>query len=228
MQYIADLIKAYVCMKEKTMIEISSVLEVVNYLEGIKAIIFDLDDTLYGEKEYVRSGYREIAKVLPQIKDVEERLWQLFEEGKPAIDELLEKENIKDISVKQRCLDAYRLQEPDIHFYAGVKEMFLDLKEQGYLLGIITDGRPEGQWAKIEALKLNELVDHIIVTDELGGIEFRKPNPAAFELMAQNMNVSYACMCYVGDNIRKDFVAPEKLGMRSIWFQNTNGLYYKK
>ena len=33
-------------------------------------------------------------------------------------------------------------------------------------------------------------------------------------------------MCYVGDNIKKDFVAPEELGMRCIWFRNRDGLYY--
>ena len=40
------------------MLEISDILEVRKHIEGLKAVIFDLDDTLYSEKEYVRSGYR--------------------------------------------------------------------------------------------------------------------------------------------------------------------------
>lgn len=36
-------------------------------MSGLKAIIFDLDDTLYREKSYVRSGYRKIAKLFPQL-----------------------------------------------------------------------------------------------------------------------------------------------------------------
>ncbi len=44
------------------MIQINKITEVQNYLDGLEAVIFDLDDTLYGEKEYVRSGYREVAK----------------------------------------------------------------------------------------------------------------------------------------------------------------------
>ena len=90
-------------------------------------------------------------------------------------------------------------------------------------MGIITDGRPEGQYAKIRALGLN--VDELIITDELGGIEFRKPNEMAFRLMKMKMDVPYEKMVYIGDNIKKDFIAPKKLGMRSIWFKNPDGLY---
>ena len=121
----------------------------------------------------------------------------------------------------------YRYQIPDIHLYAGVKELLRELKGQGFLLGIITDGRPEGQRAKIKALDLEGMVDHIIVTDELGGAEFRKPNPLAFETMKEKLDVEYSEMCYVGDNINKDFIAPQKLGMRSIWFKNPDGLYVR-
>lgn len=60
------------------MIQISEITEVQNYLDGLEAVIFDLDDTLYSEKEYVRSGYREVAKVLPQIQNAEEKLWSFL------------------------------------------------------------------------------------------------------------------------------------------------------
>ena len=207
------------------MIEIYNVLEVKSHIEGLKAIIFDMDDTLYGEKEYVRSGYQQIAKVLPQVEHAAEKLWRLFEEKKPAIDMLLSEEGIDSDELKQLCLKTYRFQEPEIHLYPGVKELLAELKEQGYLLGVITDGRPEGQRAKIKALGLEKLVDHLIVTDEFGGAEFRKPNPLAFETMKEKMGVEYSQMCYVGDNIKKDFIAPENLGMRCIWFKNNDGLY---
>ena len=75
------------------MIVISDILEVKKHVEGLKAVIFDLDDTLYSEKEYVRSGYHKIAAVIPQVDNAAEKLWTLFEEKKPAIDELLKQEN---------------------------------------------------------------------------------------------------------------------------------------
>lgn len=207
------------------MIEITSITEVKNHLQGLKAIIFDLDDTLYGEKEYVRSGYRAIANFIPKVERMEEKLWCAFEQKKSAIDEVLTAEGIYTEELKQKCLSIYRLHEPNIHFYEGAKELLVQLRADGYMLGIITDGRPEGQRAKIKSLGIDELVDSVIVTDELGGVEYRKPNTKAFLKMKELFDVPFGEMCYVGDNISKDFIAPQKLGISSIWFRNTNGLY---
>lgn len=207
------------------MIEISDILEVKNHIEGLKAVVFDLDDTLYSEKEYVRSGYAKIAAVIPEVENAEKKLWLLFEEKKPAIDELLKKENIQSEEVKKACLRAYRHQVPDIHLYKGVVEMLVEFRKKGLKIGIITDGRPEGQRAKLQVLGLESMVDEIIVTDEFGGPEFRKPNSKAFQVMREKLDVSYDEMCYVGDNTKKDFIAPKELGMRSIWFKNPDGLY---
>lgn len=207
------------------MIEICTILEIEKQIDGLKVVLLDLDDTLYSEKEYLHSGYREIAKVLPQIEDAFEKLCKLFEEGKPAVDELLKSEGIYSESLKQKCLYAYRYHKPDIHLYSGVREMLLRLKESVFL-GLITDGRPEGQRAKIASLELEPIFDRMIITDELGSIAYRKPSLRAFEMMAKYFGTSYSQMCYVGDNIRKDFIAPEHLGIRSIWFKNESGLYF--
>ncbi len=207
------------------MIEMQNVTEVMQHLDGLKAVIFDLDDTLYGEKEYVRSGYCAVARLLPQVEDAEQKLWDAFENKKSAIDEVLISEGIFTEELKKKCLETYRFHQPDIHLYRGVMEMLVALRKQRFLLGIITDGRTEGQRAKIKALGLEQYIDHIIITDELGGIEYRKPNEKAFVLMKEYFRMEYSAMCYVGDNIRKDFIAPDKLGIKSIWFRNTDGLY---
>jgi len=207
------------------MIEITSITEVSNHLQGLKAVIFDLDDTLYSEKEYVRSGYRAIAAILPQVERMEEKLWQAFEKKKSAIDEVLRAEGLYTEELKQQCISVYRFHQPDIHFYEGAKELLVQLRADGYKLGIITDGRPEGQRAKIKSLRLDEFVDYIIVTDELGGVEYRKPNNRAFVIMKEQFGVNYTEMCYVGDNIFKDFIAPEKLGMKSFYIKNVHGIY---
>ena len=209
------------------MIELTALPQIKEHLDGLKAIIFDMDDTLYGEKEYVRSGYRAIAKTMPEIENMEEKLWKAFEEKKSAIDEVLMQEGVYSEEVKQKCLTTYRFQEPEITLYEGVEELLVWLKEKGYKLGIITDGRPEGQRAKIKALGLEAMVDYIIVTDELGGIEYRKPNKAAFVKMQEVLGVAFEEMCYIGDNKKKDFIAPEMLQMKAFWFRNQDGLYYE-
>lgn len=207
------------------MIEIQNILEAEQYVHNLDAVVFDMDDTLYSEKEYVKSGYEKIAEALPQVEHAAEKLWELFEQKQPAIDVLLKNENIDLPEVKEKCLRIYRYQEPQIHLYPGVKEMLERMRKKGIKLGLITDGRPEGQRAKIKALGLETLFDQLIITDELGGVEFRKPNSLAFEKMRERFGIQYSQMCYVGDNIAKDFIAPQKLGMQSIWFKNKEGIY---
>lgn len=207
------------------MIELYEITEVMNNIDGLSVIVFDLDDTLYSEKEYVRNGYKEIAKIVPQVIDAERKLWHAFEKNKPAIDVVLKNEGIYSEALKERCLNIYRNHEPSIHLYAGVADMLEEIHKSGLDIGIITDGRPEGQRAKIKALGLNELVDHIIVTDELGGVEYRKPNKTAFVKMQEIFGMPFEKMCYIGDNIKKDFIAPKILGMKCIWIRNKDGLY---
>ena len=207
-----------------SLIIIKNILDVVNCINGMKAIIFDLDDTLYGEKEYIHSGYRKIADSFPQVKDCEVKLWKLFEDKKAVIDEFLIREDLFTAKNKETSLRIYRFQKPDIHLYPGVYDMLVQLGKS-YKLGLITDGRPEGQNAKIDALGIRDLFDEIIITDELGGTEYRKPNANAYHIMSEKLGEKFNEMCYVGDNVSKDFIAPEKLGMRGIWFQNSDGLY---
>ncbi|MBQ8291220.1 MAG: HAD-IA family hydrolase [Clostridia bacterium] len=208
------------------MITVSRITDVEKYLNGIDGVIFDLDDTLYSEKQYVKSGYRKIAAAFPQIEAMEEKLWACFLNRQKAIDTVLENEGIYTIENVVRCVEIYRFQAPEIDLYEGVREMLLRIKASGKKLGMITDGRSEGQRAKIEALRLAPLFDEIIVTDELGGIEFRKPCEKAFILLAERLGVSLENSVYIGDNPNKDFIAPEKLGMKSVWFQNADGIYY--
>ncbi len=185
----------------------------------IKGVIFDLDDTLYSEKEYVRSGYKAVSDYLGG--GYEDKLWNYFKVGKPAIDGLLKEIGRED--EMDKVISIYRSHKPDIHLYPGVSEMIGDLKVKGIKVGIITDGRPEGQRNKIEALGLD--VDDVIITDELGGSQFRKPCDIAFRIMATKWKLPYEDIAYVGDNLAKDFQAPQQLGMMSVYFQNGDGLY---
>ena len=78
-------------------------------------------------------------------------MWSVFEDGGKAIDEVLEKHKL--LERKQEALQIYRFQEPNISLYPGVFEMLTRIANKKKV-GIITDGRPEGQHAKIRALNL--------------------------------------------------------------------------
>lgn len=72
------------------MITINNILEVESYLNQVDGVVFDLDDTLYSEKNYVRSGYRKIAQNYPDIENAEEKLWNSFLKGEKAIDKVFD------------------------------------------------------------------------------------------------------------------------------------------
>ena len=148
----------------------------------IKGVIFDLDDTLYPEKEYVKSGFRKVAEFLGDER-LEAKLWEYFESGRLAIDACLKE--VSRETEKEECLRIYRTHQPDIHLYKGVTEQIEGLKKRGIQVGILTDGRPEGQRNKIAALGLDKLISDIIITDELGGERFRKPCDIGFRILAQ-------------------------------------------
>ena len=205
---------------------INNLQELRYFIKNFRLIIFDLDDTLYNEIEYVRSGFHEIGKLFPQYNDVEELLWRYYIKGMAPIDTFLLNRNIYTPFLKQKCLEVYRMHNPQINLDPCTKQILIELRNKGYYLGIITDGRPDGQRKKIRALRLNTLVDRIIVTDALGGEKWRKPNPISFIKMVKGFDLQFQEGCYIGDNINKDFFAPQILGMGSIWFKNKKGIYY--
>lgn len=188
----------------------------------IRGVIFDLDDTLYSEKEYVKSGFKAVSDYLGG--NYEERLWELFEKKKNAISELLKE--IDKEEQEKTCIDIYREHKPDIHLYTGVEDTIKELKGKGIKIGIITDGRPNGQRNKLDALNLWGIVDDVIITDELGGIQFRKPCDIAFRIITRKWRIDASEIVYVADNLEKDFQAPRQLGMSTILYNNIEGLYH--
>jgi len=215
----------------------------------VKGIVFDMDDTLYPEVMYVKSGYKQVAQWIKEnyaglvadfeVSDLETKLWSYFEMHKPAIDELVgevfgNKEAFIDLdgkpidkdALKAKLLRVYREQKPQIAPYEGVISFLQDIKSRGIKIGMITDGRVDGQNAKIEALGIRDLFDDIIITDELGGTQFRKPCDISFRIMQNRWRIPYEQIVYVGDNLSKDFIAPKQLGMQSIYVCNTEGIYY--
>ena len=204
------------------MITVTSILECEKYLEDIDAVIFDLDDTLYSEKNYVRSGYSAVSKAFPKVKDMDIKLWNAFENKLPAIDYVLSEAGI--FEYKAQALDIYRNHIPDISLYEGVEELLQRLSKCKRL-GMITDGRPEGQKAKITALNIGQYFERVIITDELGGVQFRKPDKHSFIMMQKAFNVPFDRIVYIGDNLSKDFIAPRSLGMKVVHFNNPDGLY---
>ena len=177
----------------------------------VKAVIFDLDDTLISEKEYIKSGYRHIAEVIGQRFNINKDqvyidLFQLFRESPHNVfNRLYEKYHIE--YSKEMIIDLvneYRGHFPDVQYYDDVMQCLNELKVLGIKIGIITDGYAQAQRQKLKAVEADMYFDEIIVTDELGR-DYWKPHPKAFEIIKERFGVSFDEMIYVGDNPGKDF-----------------------
>ena len=175
------------------MMTISSVLEVENFANKYSVVIFDLDDTLYLEIDYVKSGFKAISDYLKDISIYYELLDAFRMYDKP-LDYVLEKHNL--INLKDECLTIYRNHLPNIALDNDIYMMLVHLKKNNKLC-LITDGRSTTQRNKISALKIDKIFDLIIVTDELGGLEFRKPCTKAFEIAQRFFSVGYKQMVYI-------------------------------
>lgn len=183
----------------------------------IKAVVFDLDDTLYPEYDYVMSGFGAVGEYAQNqygIANAKSELEKLFAQSRSGVFDRFAQNHGLDKACVADLLEVYRTHTPNIKLTDEVRQTLIELRSRGYKLGIITDGRPNGQRAKINALGLNKLVDEVIITDELGG-DCRKPNPKAFEIMAEHFGVTLDQMAYVGDNPQKDFVIG-KHGVKTV------------
>ena len=198
----------------------------------IKAVIFDLDDTLISEKEYIKSGYKEIAKYINKIYKIDninniyDKLIGLFNlDSKYVFNRILEYYNIEynEDQIK-KLIKIYRSHIPNIKFYGDVIPFLNKLKSKKIKLGIITDGYIETQRAKLNKLGAFDIFDYIIITEELGK-EFWKPNPKAFEIMKEKLNVKFQEMMYIGDNPKKDFYISKIYPIKTIRILRSDAVY---
>jgi len=198
---------------------------------SIKAVVFDLDDTLYPEIDYVKSGFYEVGKEIEKrfgVKNAFNKLYKYFLHNKNNVYGRV----LRDFGVAFKESDIfdlvkiYRTHIPKLSLTDEVKNTILSLRKQVLKIGIITDGRPFQQYAKIQALGLDKIVDTIIVTDGLGGIEYRKPNPTAFKKMCKILCIQPEEMVYVGDNPKKDFAIKKYLSIKTVMVKS--GLYQQE
>lgn len=202
----------------------------------IQAVVFDLDDTLFPEREYAFSGYRAVASAFAaELGDAVETvadLQRLFDSAHRSrvFDALLnERFGTVDQALAARMIQTFREHSPVITPYADVEAALLRLRGR-FKLGLLTDGRASVQWGKIDALRLRPRFDAIIVTDELrtGGdpcVSFGKPHPQAFKEMAAKLGAPNRACAYVADNVTKDFVAPNMLGWLSVRIIRPDAVY---
>lgn len=110
---------------------------------------------------------------------------------------------------------AYHKEKIDsIRLYDDVREVLEKLKEMDIKTAIITDGRIIKQYEKVLRLGIDDLIDYVIVSDEIG---IKKPNEKLFEYCLRKAGVKSKEAIYIGDRIDKDIKPASKLGIHSVY-----------
>jgi len=196
----------------------------------IKAIVFDLDDTLYPEHKFVLSGFQAVNEWVSHYYNTPgffELAKRFFEEGHRGniFNLTLDSLGIKyDFNVIQKLLQVYREHKPSISLHEDVKWAIYYFR-QSKQLGIITDGYFTTQKNKVVSLGIEEYFDVIVYSDQYGK-ECWKPSPFPYlKIMEELGRQGNECM-YVGDNPCKDFVTAKVLGWSTVQICRERGEYY--
>lgn len=193
----------------------------------IACIVLDIDDTLYLERDYVRSGFRAVDEWVAGAFGVSgffEGAWKAFETGNRGdiFNRCLAGTGIDSPAVIEQMIAIYRSHTPEITLLPDARR-FLDRVTDGPL-AVITDGPIASQRAKAVALNLSTWADPIVFTSEHGP-GFGKPSPRSFQLVADRLKVQGHECCYIADNPAKDFQGPKSLGWRTIRIRRRGGLH---
>lgn len=189
-------------------------------LGAVSAVLFDLDDTLFAQADWLDAAWRAVARAAVPYGVAEEpfraALVSIAAEGSGSgriIDRALEAVGAADVPLEP-LLEAFRATRCALTPHPGVREALADLRRV-VPLGLVSDGDPAIQRAKLEALELEDAFDVVVLSDELGRA-LRKPNAAPFRAALEALGVEAAEAVYVGDNPAKDVSGAIACGMRAI------------
>ena len=180
-------------------------------------VVFDLDDTLYSEMDYVLSGYKFSSDLIKMLysKNTFETFVKALNEKIPDIFSYVISEHKLPGILKEHLILAYRYHVPNIKLHEGVILTLENLRGNNIPIYLITDGRSITQRLKIVSLKIEYFFEYIFISEEVG---VGKPEPDSFiAIQRKHPNKS---IVYVADNPKKDFIAPEQLGWSSIGILN--------
>jgi len=195
-----------------------------------RVVVFDIDDTLYLERDYVRSGFRAVgswARRSLGVPDLADRAWAAFESG---VRSTIFDAALTDVGVEStpelmaRLVACYREHQPDITLLDDARAC-LEAAVADAAVAVITDGPLASQSAKARSLGLATWSQTTVFTETLGP-GFGKPHQRAFELVEQSLGIEGDRCTYVADNPAKDFVAPHRRGWTTVRVRRPRALHY--
>ena len=200
----------------------------------IKAVIFDLDNTLYNFDAANEFGIRALAAYTepvfgwdyPRMKDLyeesREKLTERMGDVGSAHNRLLRFQNL--LEEKKLPLHPHALEMAKAYWRGvldnmapspGAREIMEELRRMGVRIGLGTDMTAYMQYEKLIRLGLMEYMDFIVSSEEAGT---DKPGNAFFMLCARKAGCLTGECLFIGDNIVRDYGGAAAAGMQARWF----------
>lgn len=199
----------------------------------LRAVLFDIDDTLCATTEFARVARRNAVKAMidggvqatPEalLAELEEVIAEFSSNYEHHFDKLLLRLPREATAGLNRALvvaagvAAYHdTKFHELKPFPGVIELVADLQRAGVTLGVITHGLAVKQAEKLVRLGLVPYLDRraIFISDELG---ISKPNAKLYQIALRTLGLDPQAVMYVGDNPRNDVAPPKQLGMVTVW-----------
>jgi putative hydrolase of the HAD superfamily len=183
------------------------------------AVMFDLDDTLYPRQRFLLSGFGAVARYLDRHWGIEPRrafstLAGAFRTARGReLQVVVRRFDLPPWLVPQ-LVDVIREHEPRLRLPRASARVLEQLREE-WRIGIVTNGPPEIQGRKVEALGLAPLVDTVVYAHATGR-GLGKPDRAPFVEAARRLGVCLTRAVFVGDDPVNDIAGAQRVGMHAI------------
>jgi putative hydrolase of the HAD superfamily len=186
-----------------------------------RAILFDLDDTLYPYRAFLRSGFRAVSALLAERHgipacDALRTLRQAFHRDRGRELQALCARFALPESTVFTLAALIREHAPTLRLPASTAGVLRALKRDGdWRVGILTNGNPDVQRRKIAALGIGGLVDEVFCAVECGD-EGGKPAPVVFRTALERMDAAAASTVFVGNDPIADIEGANAAGLKAI------------
>jgi putative hydrolase of the HAD superfamily len=202
-------------------------------LTRLKAVLFDIDDTLFPTTEFARRARRNAVRAMidagldlpeePVVAELEEVIGEFSSNYEHHYDKLVRRLRLEGLTRRRTALivaagvAAYHdTKMREIAPFEDVPPLLGDLRDAGVRLGVITHGWSVKQAEKLVRLGLIPFLEPnaIFISDELG---ISKPNPKLYAIALEEMGLFGEEAMYVGDSPEHDIAPPQSLGMIAVW-----------
>jgi putative hydrolase of the HAD superfamily len=185
-----------------------------------RGLILDLDDTLYPRERYIRSGFAAVAKYLERRWGVPAggaftALSKAFSGGHAGreFQAMCQKYELPREEVAG-MLSVFRSHKPNLWLPYETGQALQRLRADGWRMVILTNGLPSVQAAKVDALALATMVDHVIYAETVS--RKGKPDAATFLAALNRLDLSADRVVAVGDDPVRDIKGARALNLRTI------------